>query len=81
MSNTKHIAELDSLVHVFSHLKLTMYVHLFKVCTDTDTAADAPSPHASTVPPTRKWVATEAMDNETLSTGMRRCWTLANKAR
>jgi A/G-specific adenine glycosylase len=71
LCHVKHIAELDSLVHVFTHLKLTMHVHLFTVDADTETAA------ALAALPNRKWAPTEAMDSETLSTGMRRCWDLA----
>jgi A/G-specific adenine glycosylase len=71
LCQAKHIAELDSLLHVFTHLKLSMHVHLFTVAADTETAT------ALAFPPTRKWVPTDAMDNETLSTGMRRCWDLA----
>ncbi|KAF2713321.1 DNA glycosylase [Pleomassaria siparia CBS 279.74] len=71
LSKLEHIGELDSLLHVFTHLKLTMHVHMFSNSTDTSaTTADAAARG-------RKWVATAAMDSETLSTGMRRCWTLA----
>ncbi|KAF2451127.1 DNA glycosylase [Karstenula rhodostoma CBS 690.94] len=59
--------ELGSLVHVFTHLKLTMYVVHIGLETDGEILEGAPA---------RKWVATEDMGGETLSTGMRRCWEL-----
>jgi len=79
MSNAQHITELDSLLHVFTHIKLTMHVHLFRISLDVD-GGPAVLSSASTAPSSRKWVATESMDDETLSTGMRRCWDLV-KAR
>ncbi|KAF2265961.1 DNA glycosylase [Lojkania enalia] len=70
--SARYLCELGSLTHVFSHLKLTMHVHSFKVDADTSLR---PEP-ALSGPLARKWVDTEAMDQETLSTGMRRCWAL-----
>lgn len=72
MSEATHVAELDSLVHVFSHLKLTMHVQLFRVKTDQAEGVDY-TVHSA---PARKWVGTDSMENETLSTGMRRCFEL-----
>ncbi|KAF2193256.1 DNA glycosylase [Zopfia rhizophila CBS 207.26] len=72
MSVAQHKAELGTLTHVFSHLKLTMHVHSFLLQVDADKGLE----HALTGPPKRKWVDTESMDRETLSTGMRKCWEL-----
>ena len=77
MSMAKHVAELDSLVHVFTHLRLTMHVHLFRIEADRAEESDC----AIAGPPARRWVNTDAMDNQTLSTGMRKCWDLLQKAR
>ncbi|KAF2732162.1 DNA glycosylase [Polyplosphaeria fusca] len=74
-STFKHIEELGSLIHVFTHLKLTMHVQHFEVVTDTTERLDS----VRAGPSGRKWVDTEAMDGETLSTGMRRCWYLMQK--
>ncbi|KAF1949524.1 DNA glycosylase [Byssothecium circinans] len=63
------VDELGSLVHVFSHLKLTMHVQRFRLDAGATKAKISGSP-------ARKWVAMEDMDGETLSTGMRRCWDL-----
>jgi A/G-specific adenine glycosylase len=54
-----------------------MHVQLFSIPQNTDTDMKALMPG----PPKRKWVDTEAMDNETLSTGMRRCWEALLKKR
>ncbi|PSN71364.1 DNA glycosylase [Corynespora cassiicola Philippines] len=75
MSKAKFVAELDSLVHVFSHLKLTMHVSLFKLELTDDASPDM----APAGVPARKWVDTDAMGDQTLSTGMRRCWELVQK--
>jgi A/G-specific adenine glycosylase len=72
MSKAKHLRELDTLVHVFSHLKLTMHVHLFRLDVDLDAGFEP----AFTGPARRKWVDADAMENQTLSTGMKRCWDL-----
>ena len=67
--NATHVSELGSLVHVFTHLRLTMHVQHFRVdMIEDDFKTDGL--------PTRKWVETELMEGETLSTGMRRCWEL-----
>ncbi len=68
-TKAKHQAEVDTLTHVFTHLKLTMHVHHFRLDLPED-----PVPSADT--PKRQWVESDAMDNETLSTGMRKCWDL-----
>lgn len=61
------VREIGSLVHVFTHLKLTMHVVLVGVETEGEVGEGKPA---------RKWVATEDMAGATLSTGMRRCWEL-----
>ncbi|KAH7128758.1 DNA glycosylase [Dendryphion nanum] len=74
MSKAKYKTELESLVHIFTHIRLTMHVHHFKL--ELDAPKDLDCINAG--PPKRKWVDTDAMDHETLSTGMRRCWSLVN---
>ncbi|KAJ4309284.1 hypothetical protein N0V94_009003 [Neodidymelliopsis sp. IMI 364377] len=75
-SNARFIAHFDPLVHVFTHLKLTMHAYHYRITDDVD--ADS---LVCTGAPTRKWVDTDSMDGETLSTGMRKCWELvARKA-
>ncbi|KAF1964351.1 DNA glycosylase [Bimuria novae-zelandiae CBS 107.79] len=67
LREAKHVAELGSLVHVFTHLRLTMHVHHFRVDVDEDGEVERGVEGV-------KWVETERMGDETLSTGMRRCW-------
>jgi A/G-specific adenine glycosylase len=68
----KHVAELGSVLHIFTHLKLTMHVHHFTVDADTDLPVSIPN-HGGV---RKKWVEAEAMENESLSTGMLKCWRL-----
>ncbi|KAJ4289249.1 hypothetical protein N0V90_011591 [Kalmusia sp. IMI 367209] len=69
LANATHVSEIGSLVHIFTHLKLTMHVQHFRVDMIEDkTGTD--------VLPARKWVEAELMESETLSTGMRKCWDL-----
>lgn len=74
-SNTGHAldlkcaGELGSVPWVFSHLKLTMHVHLFQLENSDDIAlADGSQP--------RRWVTPNAVEDETMGTGMRQCWKL-----
>ncbi|KAF2846608.1 DNA glycosylase [Plenodomus tracheiphilus IPT5] len=76
LSNAKHVAAFPPLVHVFTHIRLTMHAYQYRI-TSTDKTGDIDLTCKG--PPTRKWVDTESMDNETLSTGMRKCWDLIQK--
>lgn len=72
MTKARHMASFNPpIVHVFSHIRLTMHAYHYRI---TD-KVDAKSINCSGAP-ARKWVKTSAMDNETLSTGMRKCWDL-----
>ncbi|KAH6629660.1 DNA glycosylase [Boeremia exigua] len=71
MTAARHTTSFDPLVHVFTHLRLTMHAYHFRITDKPD--ADALLCSGA---PARKWVNTSAMDNETLSTGMRKCWAL-----
>ncbi|KAF2279399.1 DNA glycosylase [Westerdykella ornata] len=72
LSKAKHVESLGSLVHVFSHLRLTMHIHRFTL--SVDDALDPDWDFMFPSPPARKWVDTQDVQGETLSTGMRRCW-------
>jgi A/G-specific adenine glycosylase len=66
----KLLEERGSVMHVFSHLKLEMFIHLFILnCSDELALAIA-----SKDLPKRSWVDKEGVDQATLSTGMKRCW-------
>jgi A/G-specific adenine glycosylase len=76
MDGARCIAHFPPLVHVFTHIRLTMHVHQFEVSSNDTEVAD----EDDTGPPTRRWVEGAAMDQQTLSTGMRKCWELIAKA-
>ena len=67
-----HIGELGSLPWLFSHIKLTMHVHLFQVDDD-----DVKVPENKAKKPSR-W--SDDIDGESMGTGMRKCWHLAQNA-
>lgn len=69
----EYIGELGSVPWVFSHLKLMMHVHLFRLNTGTDI------PLAED-PRRRRWATPEAVEGETMGTGMRQCWKLIETA-
>lgn len=73
-NKARFIASFDPLVHVFTHLRLTMHVHLYQI-TDKIEAGSLICSGA----PARKWVDTNCMAHETLSTGMTKCWELVAK--
>jgi A/G-specific adenine glycosylase len=75
MSKAKYVAAYDPLVHVFTHIRLTMHViHFCVSCDDVDEANIDPDES-----PARRWVEAKSMNEQTLSTGMRKCWDLISK--
>ncbi|CAO2653506.1 Nn.00g029170.m01.CDS01 [Neocucurbitaria sp. VM-36] len=76
MSKAHYVASFPPLVHVFTHLKLTMHAYRYKITADKAEGVDL----VCNGPLARKWVDTETMDDETLSTGMRKCWELVAKS-
>lgn len=72
MSKAQHVAAFPPIVHVFTHIRLTMHCYHFKI--ECDDAEGIKTTQAG--PPARKWVESASMDEETLSTGMRKCWDL-----
>jgi A/G-specific adenine glycosylase len=74
-SEAVHVTAFPPLVHVFTHIRLTMHVHQFSIACDDmkDVFLDVDGP------PARKWVETDSMSEQTLSTGMRKCWDLIAK--
>lgn len=65
----EYAGELGSVPWVFSHLKLTMHVHLFQLH-DSDEVPLAGGNHPS------RWATPDAVEGETMGTGMRQCWKL-----
>lgn len=66
-----HVGELGSVPWLFSHLKLTMHVHLFEL----DNVGDLPKRSA-----TSRWASVEEVEEESMGTGMRKCWALVKDA-
>ena len=75
MSQAHCVATFPPVIHIFTHLKLSMHTYHYKIIADETDAADlkCKGPLAS------KWVDTDSVDKETLSTGMRKCWELVAK--
>ncbi|KAF4470154.1 A G-specific adenine glycosylase [Fusarium albosuccineum] len=67
----QHVGELGSVPWLFSHLKLTMHVHLFTL-EDGDCFMDAKALAKDRL----RWASSEAVDEESMGTGMRKCWAL-----
>ncbi|KAJ4191558.1 hypothetical protein NW755_004742 [Fusarium falciforme] len=70
-SKAKHVGELGSVPWLFSHLKLTMHVHLFSL-QDDDWLSDSESLKKSRL----RWASSDEVDDESMGTGMRKCWSL-----
>ncbi|KAF5001676.1 hypothetical protein FGRMN_843 [Fusarium graminum] len=67
----KYMGELGSVPWLFSHIKLTMHVHSF-------TLEDGDLTNNESLAPSRmRWATSEAVDEESMGTGMRKCWTLS----
>ncbi|KAI0593772.1 DNA glycosylase [Biscogniauxia sp. FL1348] len=72
----RHVGELGSVPWLFSHLRLTMHVHLFELEEDRgfpDSASDGGAPGTPS-----RWSG--AVDDESMGTGMRKCWDLVKEA-
>ncbi|KFA80677.1 hypothetical protein S40288_01788 [Stachybotrys chartarum IBT 40288] len=66
----KHVGELGSVPWLFSHLRLTMHVHLFTVEDGGEVEGEEDRP--------MRWSG--AVDDESMGTGMRKCWALVKEA-
>lgn len=65
-----HSGELGSVPWLFSHLKLTMHVHLFTL------EHSGAQPVTAGAGQTHRWASAEEVDRESMGTGMRKCWAL-----
>ncbi|KAG7115304.1 Adenine DNA glycosylase like protein [Verticillium longisporum] len=63
-ASLKHAGELGTVPWLFSHLKLTMHVHLFDL-SGPDTASGD-----------ERWATSDEVEAESMGTGMRKCWAL-----
>jgi A/G-specific adenine glycosylase len=57
-----HSGEVGIVPWLFSHLKLTMHVHLFKVKSNGTSKG--------------RWATKDQVEDESMGTGMRKCWSL-----
>lgn len=62
------LGEIESIPWVFSHLKLTMHVHLFHALEND--ASDTNQKQSG------RWASAKQVELESMGTGMRKCWTL-----
>lgn len=67
----RHEGELESVPWLFSHLRLTMHVHVFVLDGGWADAGDLSMPTAM-----QRWASRDEVDDESMGTGMRRCWAL-----
>lgn len=68
-NDVDYVEDLGSVPWLFSHIKLTMHVHLFELLDENlDRALDGK------VAARTRW--TEDVDGESMGTGMRKCWAL-----
>ncbi|OAA46789.1 A/G-specific adenine glycosylase [Beauveria brongniartii RCEF 3172] len=66
----EYVGELGSVPWLFSHIKLTMHVHLFKMEGMEDAGVEGTTEG--------KW--SDSVDTESMGTGMRKCWELVKEA-
>ncbi|KAH8912700.1 DNA glycosylase [Coniochaeta sp. PMI_546] len=65
----RHAGELGSIPWLFSHIKLTMHVHVF----------DLEPQHGDPLPLPKlqgRWATEQEMEKESMGTGMRKCWAM-----
>lgn len=80
-NSLSHLGEVGQLTHIFSHLKLKMYVHSFTFDSDggqspVSNVSDTCHPSAAKRSPPRKWANVDQVEAESMGTGMRNCWSL-----
>ncbi|KAM3426762.1 hypothetical protein MY4824_009826 [Beauveria thailandica] len=66
----EHVGELGSVPWLFSHIKLTMHVHLFRMGGTEDAGVKGTTEG--------RW--SDSVDTESMGTGMRKCWELVKGA-
>ncbi|KAK6954913.1 hypothetical protein Daesc_002542 [Daldinia eschscholtzii] len=74
----KYIGELGSVPWLFSHLKLTMHVYLFELEGESSNEEEEYFNGSDGV--RSRWSDVEAIDAESMGTGMRKCWALVKEA-
>jgi A/G-specific adenine glycosylase len=72
----KYVGDLGSVPWLFSHLKLTMHVHLFELANGEGDGGSDEKPNDKAAQKSR-WSAD--VEAESMGTGMRKCWTLVKE--
>ena len=72
-SRIKHVGELGSVPWLFSHIKLTMHVHLFELDDSQETLGVDDFDFGGQY----RW--SDTVDDESMGTGMRKCWALVKQ--
>ncbi|KAK2055797.1 DNA glycosylase [Colletotrichum caudatum] len=67
----RHVGDLGSVPWLFSHIRLTMHVHLFEAEGGEGECVSAHARH--------RWATAEEVDEESMGTGMRKCWALVKE--
>ncbi|KAI1803131.1 DNA glycosylase [Daldinia bambusicola] len=75
-ASVKYMGELGSVPWVFSHLKLTMHVHLFEI----ESEGGDEEEYGECDGVQSRWSDVKALDAESMGTGMRKCWALVKEA-
>ncbi|KAI1762757.1 DNA glycosylase [Hypoxylon sp. FL1150] len=71
-----YVRDVGSVPWLFSHLKLTMHVHLFEVDGGDDEGTEERGGKGTR----SRWEDVVGIDEESMGTGMRKCWALAKEA-
>lgn len=71
----RHVRDLGEVPWLFSHLKLTMHVHLFTVSGATEDRGGCADDGG-----VWRWAESEEVEGESMGTGMRKCWALVKEA-
>lgn len=76
-----HQGEVGTVPHVFSHIKLNMHVHRFKIVEDDEGSSQVEEDEKEDRSERNwKWVSSSDVDKESCGTGMRKAWELSKKA-
>ncbi|OTB04607.1 hypothetical protein M426DRAFT_30503, partial [Hypoxylon sp. CI-4A] len=75
LGGVKYVSDLGSVPWLFSHLKLTMHVHVFELDDRKGGGGGVESGEDGEGARSR-WRDVKAIDDESMGTGMRKCWAL-----
>ncbi|OTA97192.1 hypothetical protein M434DRAFT_64135, partial [Hypoxylon sp. CO27-5] len=73
----KHVGELGSVPWLFSHLRLTMHVHLFELEGSISDNEEVEAKDDERIQ--SRWSDAVAIEEESMGTGMRKCWALVKE--